>query len=100
MRRVLAAPATELAQLNPIRRVAPRLVCLVIASLAVFASHRYRDADISASHFSLDYLRAITRKNPGPRHEADSKNSALGYVMASPFDIAEGSPNAAARVRL
>ena len=79
VRRVLAAPAAELAQLDPVRRVAPRLVGLVVASLAVFASHRHRDADISASHFSLDYLRAITRKNPGPRHEAEPKNSALGY---------------------
>jgi hypothetical protein len=79
MRGVVTTPAAELAHLDAIRRVPPGLVGLVIPSLALFASHRHRDADISASHLSLDYLRAITRKNPGPRHEAEPKNSALGY---------------------
>ena len=50
--RVVATPAAELAHLDPVRRVAPRLVGLVIPSLAVFASQRHRDADISASHAS------------------------------------------------
>ena len=52
VRRVLAAPAAVLAQLNSVRRVSPRLVGLIIAPLAVFASQRHRDADISASHAS------------------------------------------------
>jgi hypothetical protein len=50
MRRVAAAPPAELAQLDSVRRVAPRLIRLIVAPLAVFASQRHRDADISASH--------------------------------------------------
>jgi hypothetical protein len=74
---VLATPAAKLAQLNAIRRVPPGLVRLIIAPLAVFASQRHRDADISASHVLLDYLQAVTRENPGPRHEAE-RRIALG----------------------
>src|SRR6476646_8392745 len=70
MRRMGFAPAAELAQLDAIRRISPGRVCLIIAPLAVFASQRHRDADISASHRSLDYLRAVTRENPGPKREA------------------------------
>jgi hypothetical protein len=51
----MATPATELAQLDAIRRVAPGLIGLVIPSLAVFASQGHRDADISASHCFLFY---------------------------------------------
>ena len=67
---VVAAPAAELAQLDPVRRVAPGLVGLVIAPLAVFASQRHRDADISASHLLPRYGPRY-KENPGPKREAD-----------------------------
>ena len=71
VRRVVAAPAAELAQLDAVRRVAPRLVRLVVAPLAFFASQRHRDADISASHVSsFTYGRPFTKENPGPKREA------------------------------
>src|SRR5262245_34615274 len=75
VRGVLAAPATEFAHLDPVGRVPPRLVGLVVAPFAVFASQRHCDADISASHLSLDCFRAVTNENPGPRHEAEGKDS-------------------------
>jgi hypothetical protein len=53
MRSVAAAPAAEFAQLDPVRAIAPGLVGLVVAALAVFACKRHRDAHLSASHFSL-----------------------------------------------
>jgi hypothetical protein len=66
VRRVVTAPAAELAQLDTIRRVAPGLVGLVVAPLAFLASQRHRDADISASHFSsFAYGRPLQRKTPG-----------------------------------
>jgi hypothetical protein len=92
MRRVVSAPVAKLAQLDAIRRITPGLICLIVAPLAVFASQRHRDADISASHFSLDYLQAVTRKNPGPRHEAEAKNSALGAAVARPLDLPRNVP--------
>ena len=82
VRRVLAAPVAEFAQLDPVRRVPPRLVGLVIAPFAVFASQRHCDADISASHSNLDcsarLLRAFTRQNPGPRREAEPRIASRG----------------------
>ena len=67
VRGVVAAPAAELAQLDPVRRVTPRLVGLIVPPLAVFASQRHRDADISASHFSLDSVLTapLQSKTPG-----------------------------------
>lgn len=72
----MAAPAAVLAHLDPVRRVPPRLVGLVIAPLAVFASQRHRNADISASHRSPRCERVVTEENPGPRREAGLENSA------------------------
>jgi hypothetical protein len=66
MGRVMTAPAAELAHLDPVRRISPRLVGLVIPALALFASQGHRDADISASHASPSFLRTvIANKNPG-----------------------------------
>src|SRR5271156_2734276 len=76
VRGVLPAPATELAQLDTVGRVTPRLVGLIIATLAVFASHRHRDADIPASHLSPQVpcpKALVTKENPGPRREAPSR---------------------------
>jgi hypothetical protein len=53
---VATAPATELAHLDPVRIVAPVLVRLVIAPLAVFASERNRDSDVSASHLTSERM--------------------------------------------
>jgi hypothetical protein len=46
------APAAEFAQLDAIRVVAPALIRLVVATLAVLACKRYRDSNVSASHLS------------------------------------------------
>jgi hypothetical protein len=58
----MTAPAAELAHLDPVRRVSPGLVRLVIPSLAVFASQSHRNADISASHSFLFPLGRYKRK--------------------------------------
>ena len=52
VRSVVTAPAAELAHLDPVRIVAPVLVRLVVAALALLASERYRDSNVSASHLS------------------------------------------------
>src|SRR5262249_11169388 len=44
VRGVMAAPAAVLAHLDPVRRISPRLVGLVVAPLALFASQRHRNA--------------------------------------------------------
>src|SRR5690606_16025449 len=46
-------PATVLAQLDAVGRVAPRLVGLVVAPLAALACKRHSDSDVSASHSIL-----------------------------------------------
>ena len=50
MTAVTPAPLAVLAQLDPIRIVAPALIGLVVAPLALFASQRYRDSYVSARH--------------------------------------------------
>src|SRR4051812_30790332 len=50
VRRVLAAPAAVLAQLDAVGVVPLRLVRLVVTPLAILTSERYRDAYISACH--------------------------------------------------
>ena len=78
------APAAELAHLDPLRIVAPVLVRLVVAPLAVLASKRYRDSDVSASHssdicpvgISSRHAAAISMKNTAPASAAAPKNSA------------------------
>ena len=44
VRRVPAAPSTELPELDAVRRVPPALHCLVVPTLALLASHRHGDA--------------------------------------------------------
>src|ERR1700742_1541601 len=74
VRGVVPAPATELAQLDSVRRITPRLVGLIIPPLAIFASQRHRDADISASHLSPQQVPCpkalVTKENLGPKPEA------------------------------
>ncbi len=53
VRGVLAAPAAVLAHLDPVRRVSPRLVRLVVAPFALLAGEGYCDSDVSASHLLL-----------------------------------------------
>ena len=50
VRGVMTTPAAVLAHLDPVRRVSPRLVGLVIAPLAVLAGEGYGDSYVSASH--------------------------------------------------
>ena len=59
VRGVAAAPAAVLAQLDPVRRVPPRLVGLVVAALALLASERHRDSDISASHWLVVFPSSV-----------------------------------------
>jgi hypothetical protein len=70
MRGVVTTPAAELAHLDAIRRVPPGLVGLVIPSLALFASHRHRDADISASHLLPRSVPEVVVTEEKPRAEA------------------------------
>ena len=53
VRRVVAAPAAVLAHLDPVGRVSPRLVGLVVAPLALLAGEGYGDSNVSASHLLL-----------------------------------------------
>jgi hypothetical protein len=63
-----AAPAAELAHLDPIRIVAPVLVRLIVTPLAILAGERHCNSDVSASHPSIyretekDRARARLRK--------------------------------------
>src|SRR5213078_80408 len=50
VRRVAAAPAAVLAQLDPVRIVALRLLALVVAPLALLASQRHGDSNVPAGH--------------------------------------------------
>lgn len=66
VRRVLAAPAAEFAHLDPVGRVSPRLVGLVVTPFAVSACQRHCDADISASHSNPRLFYApLQDKTPG-----------------------------------
>jgi hypothetical protein len=49
----VTAPAAVLAHLDPVGRVAPRLVCLVITPLALLAGEGDSDSNVSASHLLL-----------------------------------------------
>jgi hypothetical protein len=57
------APAAEFPQLYAIRIVAPALVGLVVAPLALLAGKRHRDSNFSASHLSVD--EGLQRPGPG-----------------------------------
>jgi len=81
VRSVAAAPAAELAQLDSIRAVSPRLVGLVVAALAVFACKRHRDAYLSASHFS--YADAVTEKRSGRRARRNRAKNSVPPRLAS-----------------
>ena len=51
MLRVLLAPTTVLAHLNPVGIVALALIRLVVAALAVLTGEGYSDSYVSAGHF-------------------------------------------------
>jgi hypothetical protein len=59
---MVAAPSTVLAQLDAVRRVSPRLVCLVVAPLALLARKGYSDTDLSAGHVLLLKKSAVRQK--------------------------------------
>ena len=54
VRRVLAAPAAVLAELDPVRIVPLLLLGLVVAPLALLACEGHGDSNVSASHGSLE----------------------------------------------
>src|SRR3954451_8068292 len=56
VRRMRLAPAAVLAELDPVRIVPLGLLCLVVASLALFTSERHADSDVSACHCSSKLL--------------------------------------------
>src|SRR5690606_12723529 len=66
--RVPAAPTAVLAHLDAVGRVAPRLVGLVVPSLALLTSERHRDSDVSASQLLSSHVgppaRRHTKKRP------------------------------------
>ena len=58
------APTAELPDLDPVRRVAPGLVRLVVAALALLTGERYADANVRG-HVSSN-LRPDRKKPPAP----------------------------------
>src|SRR5262249_40618226 len=75
-----AAPAAEFAQLDPVRRVPPGLVRLIVAALALLAGEGHADSNVRG-HFSSTSLRCRqllcgrTEKNPRPQARGGPKNS-------------------------
>jgi hypothetical protein len=55
---VAPTPPAVLAKLDAVRRVAPGLVGLVVASLALLAGEGDSDSNVSAGHSSLSALLA------------------------------------------
>src|SRR5439155_4055263 len=65
--RVLLAPTAVLAHLDPVRIVALRLLCLIVASLALVTRERHGDSHVSPGHCSsvvLGMRRARRKKDP------------------------------------
>src|SRR4029079_10613036 len=93
---VPSAPTTELPDLDPVRRVAPGLVRLVVAALALFAGECHADANVRG-HFSSTSLgskkRGRTEKNPRPQARGEPKNSAQARSGDTHRRHAEGSDN-------
>src|SRR6188472_55620 len=84
VRRVVSAPVAKLAQLDAIRRVSPGLICLIVAPLAVFASQRHRNADISASHVYPSITYAPLQGKPPGRGTRLNRRIALGERRRRP----------------
>src|SRR5918911_79143 len=94
---VAAAPAAVLAQLDPVRVVALRLLALVVAPLALLASQRHCDSDVPAGHGLLERfgLRAPRRKDPG-----GAARSGLSVAPDRPSAGARFDPQPAGVVQL
>src|SRR5829696_1760662 len=80
VRRVLAAPAAVLAELDPVRIVALGLLGLVVAPLALLAGEGHGDSDVSAGH-RLPRLarpeRSARRRSSASRTSASTAGSNL-----------------------
>src|SRR5437763_10406119 len=66
VRRVLAAPAAVLAQLETVRRVPLGLVALVVAALALLAGESDRDPDVSSCHRSGESSAGLVLRSGAP----------------------------------
>src|SRR5512132_1457915 len=96
---VPAAPTAELPDLDPVRRVPPGLVRLVVAALALLAGECHANSNIRG-HVSSTSLRCRrllcdrTEKNPRPTHEVNPRIA----TASLPVRYCAGWPvNAAAR---
>jgi hypothetical protein len=73
---VPAAPTTVLPDLDPVRRIPPGLVRLIVAALALLTGERYADSNVrghvSSTYFGAEYA-AGQKKTPGPRPEVRPK---------------------------
>src|ERR687888_335332 len=107
MRSMTPAPATELAHLDPIRVVAPVLVRLIVAPLAVLAGERHCNSDVSASHPSIyretekDRARARLRQRIAPGSEPTTvrRDGSRAGRRPAHFDPAEIRPFGRSPVR-
>ena len=98
VRRVPAAPVAVLAQLDAVGRVPPRLIGLVIAPLALLASERHCDSNVSAGHWLLmlsvlGFKRGLLRsglthppqkKDPAPRLWRGTRGAAKDSAEVGP----------------
>jgi hypothetical protein len=83
---VLATPAAVLAQADPIGVVALALIRLIVAVLALLASERDSDPDVSASHVQSQRkrfaIRVRTKKNPAQTRGIEQSSALARSVGA------------------